>query len=583
MALKQYIENARAIAGTFEIYNGKLNMTGFSGTYPYLESAILQNIKYVKESKKISKYVNAPKTAPPVEVAFACYSEIIIIRSKLQECLDIFINHQASPIQKGSQTSTGSTITSELIYDLQNNLSDLIEIMNGYLTESDVNKLTDTFADQIAHQTADAGYVSHAQVTTISDEYQSYVKRGDGIFVINLFEMIMQNAMDLNTGHPEGAKVIKKIMVLLESLKTSIVQSPRLELVGIDNKKNNTVQRLIQWNNLIPHEELLPFADLINKLIGVKCQEKGLDSACKIVSTATEKIGFIVMHKISKNPMEHRIMSLIQSGDSGASATAGIDKKLYERTQTIRVLTVTPGHARDSITVYDNEHEASTTNYFYIVETLDGETFRILHPWGIHTHNFKIPASWVQNIPDTKKTPSKRLAGYSELINDAILVHLQKPILQIDFMNRNERLKADIKWKNIKDNIIRKLQEIYADKITKQGISALVTSNKFQNSMIQEIIAQLEDVSIEGTNAPTDLYHEELSLSYIKDLDAIQNRLGRELANMYQKEHKGSSKPANVIFQDLINSVLSKLINSKSNIFNTIQYKSELLRKTLLA
>jgi uncharacterized membrane-anchored protein YjiN (DUF445 family) len=158
-------------------------------------------------------------------------------------------------------------------------------------------------------------------------------------------------------------------------------------------------------------------------------------------------------------------------------------------------------------------------------------------------------------------------------------------------MNRNERLKADIKWKNIKDNVIRKLQEIYADKITKQGLSALISSGKFQNSMIQEIIAQLEDVSSTTDEVPGisesdqlgDLYHEELSLSYIKDLDAIQNRLGRELVNMYQKEHKSSSKPANVIFQDLINSVLSKLINSKSNIFNTIQYKSELLRKTLMS
>jgi len=627
MALKQYIENARDISGALEIYNKKLNMTGFSGANPYLEEIVVTNIKYVRDSRKINKYTSKidkvlSKTASIgdkeiVEDVFAFYSELLILRSKLQQILDIFVEHQVNPIQKGSQTSTGSTITEDLIYDLQNNLSDLVETMDGYLTESDINRMTYEFADAVIHYLL-KDYISDAHVKLITNEYGLYVSKNKGIFVINLFEAVMQNAIDVNTGHPKGSKVIRKIIMILESLKTSIVHSPRLELIKDSNKKNNTVQRLIQWNNLIPHEDLLPFPELIHKLIGIKCEEKDLNKACKIASTATEKIGFIVIYKVIKNPIEHKIMALIDKNyaakeDLLQPGNVGINKKLYERTQTIKTLERSNSKSvKDSITVYDSEHvqtpgtsgipetpETSETpetpeniNYFYIVETLDGRTFRVLHPWNIYTKDFKIPATWVQYIPDIKKTPSRRLAGYSEIINDSILSYLQKPLLEIDFMSRKERIKADIKWKNIKENITRKLQEEYNP--SKSGLASLISSDKFQNSVMEQIVVQLEKESgkevresefDEGgiTKIKDDIYYEEMSLSYIKDLDAIQNRLGRELISIYQKEYKGSTKSVNVVFFELMDRVLSKILSNKSNIFNTIQYKSELLRKTLLS
>lgn len=667
MALKQYIQNAKDIAGTFEIFNKKLNMTGFSGANPYLEENILQNIKYVKDAQKISKYINSVERilsrsdthkSTVVEDVFKVYSELLIIRNKLQQCLDIFIEHQVNPIQKGSQTSTGSTITEDLIYDLQNNLSDLVETMDSYLTQSEISKLTNDFSDAIIYYLAE-DYVSDEHVKQLTDTYSSYVSKGFGMFVINLFESVMQNSMDVNTGHPKGSKVIRNIIIILESLKTTILHSPRLELVEDFNKKNNTVQRLIQWNNLVPNEELLPFSLLIHKLIGIKCEENELHNACKVVSTSTEKIGFIVIYKVTNKPIEHRVIPLIDkqyaiSHGMLQSGNVGINKKLYERTQTIVTLERSNSkQIKDRIDVYDREHVISSThrkpigkgggekvvrkaerkterkvaeaaetaesveaveavdgnpvkedglaepteiassiNYFYIVETIDGITFRVMHPWNIDTHDFKIPASWVQNIPHIKKTPSQRLAGYSEIINDAILMHLQKPLLEIDFMSRKEKIKADIKWKNIKDNITRKLQEAYD--INKHNISGLLASDKFQNSVIQQIIVQLEkelggevrESEFEDggiTKKKNFVYFEEMSLSYIKDLDAIQNQIGRELVNIYQREYKDSNKSINIIFADLMDRVLSKIMNNKSNIFNTIRYKSELMRKTLLS
>jgi hypothetical protein len=568
-------------------------MTGFSGANPYLEEVVKNNIQYIKKSKNINKYVAGVSSDGSVNIGdvFACYSEFILMKNLLTECLDIFNDNQINPIQQGSQTSTGSTITSELIYDLQESLSDLRDSMDNFLTESQISEMTTSFANRIVQEVVESkGYVPITDARAITAEYEKYVAKNNGSRVVSLYEETVQCIIDVNTGHPQGSKVIKSILVEIEVLKTSIVHSARLEVVGNTNKKNNTVQRLVQWNNLTPHEELLPFKDLMKKLIGVSCEEKDLTKACKIASGATEKIGFIVIYKIVKTPMEHRIMSLIDKNLS-IDANAGINTKIYERTQTIRVLP--SPHGSDAINVYNNEHvESSEMNYFYIVETLDGNTFRVLHPWGVHTTNFKIPASWVQNMSDPKRTPSRRLAGYSDIINENILKHLQNPILPIDFMSRSERIKADIKWKNIKENITRELLKEFDEKISKQNIAKLIASDKFQRAVVHNIVVQLEKQTSTATSATDDsgqakekthLYYEEMSISYLKDLDAIQGHLGRELINVYQKEIKNSSGSSVAsMFSDLMNRVLSKILGNKSNIFNTMQYKSELLTKTLL-
>ena len=73
-------------------------------------------------------------------------------------------------------------------------------------------------------------------------------------------------------------------------------------------------------------------------------------------------------------------------------------------------------------------------------------------------------------------------------------------------------------------------------------------------------------------------------MSYLKDLQDMQRRIGRELVNIYQKEFASSSSASNVmkIFDEVLEATLSKFINNKSNIFLTIKFKSELLNKTLL-
>lgn len=609
MALKQYVENARDIAETFELYVKKLNETGFSGSSPYLEETVNSNIKYVRSHAKIKKIISdiesivalESKLQPAVivERCFEYYAELLLVRSKLQECLDIFLDNQVNPLQQGSQTSTGSTITQEIIFDLQDHLSDLEEIMESFLPESETTRIAESLANAVSSVLQTESHISWKSVEIVSNAYETYVSKGLGQFVVVLFRMIMQNAIDINTDNPEGAKVIRKIIKIMESLKTRVLETKRMQIIESGNKKLNTVQRLVQWNNLVPHEETMPFPELIFMITGTKGQEKDLNKVCKIISTATDKIGFIIMRKVSAKPMEHKIMSLIsrdyaQDKDLLQSSNQGVNRKLYERTETIKALQPqkNTGAGKDDITVYDSEHvhsNESLVNYFYIIETIDGINYRILHPWDItpslspaNIGKFKIPATWVQHIPDIKKTPSLRLGCYAEIINSSIMDRLQDPILELDFLTREERRKADIKWNNVRQNIVRGLRDEYSDKLnSKSNLSSLLASNKFQSSVMHLIVKELEKLTDSGALAGSDeMYYEELALSYVKDLEAIHHRLGRELINTYQSDYKNSRGQ---VFEDLLMQVLSKLINNKSNIFISMQYKAELLQKTLLA
>jgi hypothetical protein len=608
MALKQYVKDARDIASAMEIYIGKLNMTGFSGSYPYLEDIIMKNIKYVKSSAKASKLTTS--LTDPIDKkhildnAFAFYAEIMGIKRRLWEVMDLFNEHQVNPVQEGSQTSSGSTITQALILDLFENLSDLQEIMSHYMPMSQVDELTESFTSLVLTHVQNTeekdvksvtpDYYTAATAQVITDEYEKYSSSGTGDDVVFLYQTIMKDIIEYDTGHREGAKVVRIVMKLIEKLKTASVMCPRLELIGNANKKNNTVQRLIQWNNLIPGETSKPFNEMVFDLIGVKITgENSLDKACKVASTNEKKIGFIVMRKVSKNPMEHRIMSLIDKNyimKSGnfQSADAGINKKLYDRTRTINPLKADMGDKNvDSVSVYEKEHSDSDLDFFYILETIDGTNYRVLHPWDLNAREFGIPAAWVKNIPVFARTPSKRMEGYNETLNDVILEHLSEPLMDMDFMSRDEIRKADIKWKNIRENIRREIKEEFRKKLTsKAALSSLLASTQLQSRILLEVARQLESDEYASSNntARDDIYYEEMSLSYLKDLQDMQRRIGRELVNIYQKEFASSSPASNVmkIFDEVLEAALSKFINNKSNIFLTIKFKSELLNKTLL-
>jgi hypothetical protein len=592
MALKQYIDDAHSVAAALEIYAEKLNTTGFSGSFPYLNDKIQSNIKYVKSSKKVSTAAQALEKKPDLESSFLFYSEIMKMRRLLIETADVFAEHKVNPLQEGSQTSSGSTITYVIIDDIINTLTDLQDIMENFMPPGTIDTLTSLIGEMAltGMQSDDA-----STVTSVTNEYEKYRDKSD---VILLYQSIMKNLIEVNTGTEKGSKIVKKIMKLMEKLKTSSLICPRVGIIGNKNKKSNTVQRLVQMNNLVPSIKSGPFKDIVKELTGVKVSgedKRSIDNACKIASSVDRKIGFVVIRKISTNPMKHVIASLIDKEyvirtGNFQSADAGINAKLYERTKTIIPLDAVPGKG-DNIDVYDNEHtggggSGSDYDFFYILETLDGSTYRILHPWDAGASNLATPAAWVKNMPVYDKSPSIRVSGYNELLNDSIMVHLQEPLAGIDFMSREEARKADIKWKNIRENILRVVREEFSSKLSvgsKKGLGALLASPKLHSSILLEIVKQLEATDQQKAVAAdvTDVYYEELSVSYLKDLQAMQAKLGRELTNVYQSDY-ADIRDINKAFNGVMGDVLAKIINNKSNIFITIKYKSELLQKTLL-
>ena len=167
MALK-HIENIDAVADAFANYVEKLNATGFAGTYPYLEETIKDNIAHIRKGalKKLAKK----------DDVFAFYAELTNVRNKLLDMLGIFMDHQVNPNREGSQTSSGSTITQASIMDLYETLQHIRDIMDNFLTSSQMDEIVKELSARLLDKSVD--FYTKEAVSVITSAYEKYTHTG---------------------------------------------------------------------------------------------------------------------------------------------------------------------------------------------------------------------------------------------------------------------------------------------------------------------------------------------------------------------------------------------------------------------
>ena len=628
---------SKSVANIFQIYYNKFELAVCSGVEPFLAEELLNIIKTTLEETKLSKY--ATKTDFDFDTIFALYAEIFDIYQKLQRVFNIF-NENKLDISRIGTSSSGSTLTKAYMRDAVETYQKVIGVFEKYESEILSYDLIHTILNQMSDKLTN---INMKNVKTINDLYSKYVSENKGDLIINLYSSMLQQIIYKSTGTTDGKEIIKYVNKHLEYLKSEIL-SVDLNRKNITNN-SNAIQDLIQVHNLIPVNISMPINKLMEiidpKIIEIKFDtdiNKYLGNVSKYLSvnnTYNKKMGFILIKKIIKNSVEYNLLTLIDKkyiddNHLNQLSDVGLNNIVLERCNTIKINSVNilekntskqksnKQELKDYIIIFSDEFQKETDNNFYIIETLDDINYRFLSPY--KTLNM-IPEEWFKNIKNKEISPSKRLESYNTIINDEIFKYLKKPMISYNNYALTEIQKEDTHWKvlrnKIKKQIVEDFENLFVNKFElekKIEINAfskiLLKKELYENALIHitnsiELdIGSKSDFNIRNQILFDEIINQiqiELTISYFRDLIYIQKNLKRDVDTIYKSDYY--DKIVNIlksfdgtqgkflyvknkiieIYGLILDDVLERFINKKSNIYISIQRKYNILKKTLIS
>jgi hypothetical protein len=361
--------------------------------------------------------------------------------------------------------------------------------------------------------------------------------------------------------------------------------------------------------------------EIINQLFKTALTDKTgeytktvLGEISKLVS-GVKKVGFIVIYKIIPNPIEYNIWSLLDKAyleehKLYQTASCGVNEIGIIRGRTIFSTPIQDASKKDEIIIIDDVFSNNESdNQYVILESLDGKNFRVLTPF---PPNFLIPASWI-NLR-SPNSPSKRLQCYNLILNQELVSNLRDPYITLSSLGREDIHKEESYWSitrnKIKNKIMKDFENLFeANFIEKkkniniENINSTINDLRLYTNLMFYITDHMKEESIVSelanqTDVPRELFERinvEITLAYLPDLDRFQKGFKKDVELIYRDLHQSkalalltSSNVLNIknklteIYQIIIEEVLVKYINRKSNIYLTIRKKAEILTKTLI-
>jgi hypothetical protein len=593
-----------------KIYFTKLDLSGFSSSEPYVSAEVKTILKDLSSNVKIIEIKK-------IEDLFELWNDFSIEQNNIAKIVKIIEEYRLDFGKQGSQSSSGSTITANYISELYDLAETIILQSEKLRTEQPKPEI---FDDKIVSFVKKMDIVKLDELNKL---YLSYLERKQGQCVIQMFMYILKVLMH------ELPALVKQVNKILERLKSQILETPEIKLIGQQNKLSNAIQNLIQMHNLVPNAMSVELPELLEKL-GYSGEAKAIDKVlpkvAKTLST-TNKFGFIVISKATKKPLEYNFWTLfdkdyIQKNNLEQAATFGLNLKTIERYRTIAPLELESKDVlKDSVQVFNDEFiPDSDQNFYYVIETLNGTLFRFLIRYDIvpgRDTTLYVPASWLENILNKDLSPSKRLENYNIILNNQIQKYLKKPYTTLSQIDRDEIQREEGYWRVIKQKVQESMMldftnlftemfiykdEINIKKMNTGSITELFLNDQLYKRALIHITENIETDSFKGSLRKLDKreYQQvivELILAYYYDFNNIQKNIKRDVENLYKKDYiqriselLRSSNESRILFVKnkileiyrlITTEVLDKYINKKSSIYLNIQKKIDILKSTL--
>ena len=307
-----------------------------------------------------------------------------------------------------------------------------------------------------------------------------------------------------------------------------------------------------------------------------------------------KKISILILERINFTPIEYDISNVINEKYKQPDEY-GITENLIKRFLITKPLNNIKNTWKFSCEILGDYKNGK--NKFFILETLDGITYRIMTPWYESTA-FSIPYYLVQNIIDyfTQTNKTTRASQYhNNMVKQALKNMFYSKKLDIDTI---ENISSSFDSTDIKNNILIHTRnhcfKILKNKINKikanKDINEIIHSSKLYDIVIDSILESFKKAS-EGINKDvfndTKLMQSEITLSFMVELNYISLQFLKNLHDLFNHDQVDSDifslsneqkliAIENMIEKNLLNTIntlfgddnIYEIINTKSFIIN---------------
>jgi hypothetical protein len=542
------------------------------------DTILLNSINEHLSAISIATTPSQPTTSTPIDKLFDCG---VSVAKQWAHARNVQTNLIASmsPRTIGNRSADGSTYSTTFITTMHDSWATMV-------------KMYDELANIDLVEFCQAGMRSLVDIESLdvaAATYNVYLKNGSGPLASTVYIALIKTTL---ADHLDKS-ILKRVWHDLELLKTAVLTESAIAKTAISARipaaeSPNVVQMLVQRYNLSPDGTCRPWAKI--------CAELGLnDTVAKVdiikdltilrkIATLVAPHGLCIINKcVHAGPIEHNLWTVLAPGGPSMQGVceekivAARTIKLLDATLTALGLTKT-GAPKNII------FEPTNAPTYYVLETLDGETWRFMLPWAVPQAGGDIvkyvPANWLPC--DLTTYPSHRLTAYNAIINDEIMKHVEDRVKYAVTNLQESRMEgrvAEGHWMTVRAGLVRQIVAKYATKIS----SAIKDDATY--SHILAIIAQ--EVAIPKMPADKDsaeLALRELAITYYSDYAMLQNNLKTNALELYGNgPTRGANSAALEQFtHKLFTELLERFLSRRSNIYVELDKKLGLLAALLM-
>lgn len=391
----------------------------------------------------------------------------------------------------------------------------------------------------------------------------------------------------------QRSSMTKKQLYLLADKISSKILSRGVEELGGETKQKetkqqkNVVQESMISHNLVPAATGLDLAGILKKYFNIKVKGDGKIKTSELKSLIGKQktIGLVIMNKSTfGTPLYNDIRPLIDRAyikkhNLTEEKGAGISDKTIQRTETIHS-TFSFENVSGVIDIYP----AKNNEKYYIFDTIDGNLYRIMMPWYNASEEYAVPTEWL-NFDHQKEIVN----NYNLLLNSEIEKYIaEKSYIDLLAITRSERVEKKIEWKitrnSIKKEIIRHLAGKATGGVKMEKLQTSAMDIGCYKDALQLMADEVRDIFIpeklKENQVAYKKYQFELDLSIQAEINYISANISRQIIKLSRQ--LGAKTVTPVQLSEILDEVLKKFINEKSNIFTVIEAKSEIMERTLL-
>jgi hypothetical protein len=322
-----------------------------------------------------------------------------------------------------------------------------------------------------------------------------------------------------------------------------------------------------------------------------------------------ENCALIYIKKYTSNPIEFSIWKLLRLEDalpyikeSHQGQSVGLSSGAIERMKVINYIDQPEKSRRWCLSEYHVFGDFKTSEFFYIIDSLNGKTFRFIRPWTDNSiRSSRVPRTYLNglltflninydvHLEESKKKlyQKDRIAVYNE-IQESVIMHnifLKQPIDVEELMSD---VQADMDAPKLKQEISITLSKfIMSQKLTNWAefggsVHNVELLDLFADQLVVLYPKYFKDDLIEDNRVQFP-FSETLS-TFLVELNAVKKSFNRAMHDKFikttrdQKDLMFKSKDNTQIFVNkFIRDSLDEVITNKSNVYSSLLMKNKIL------